>query len=122
MATLDDVREIGMRMPEVEESTSYGTPALKVRGRLVCRLWGESEHRRDGVDDTEVIAVHCDLEAKDDLIESSNGVLFSTPHYEGHGMMLIRLADSDLEELAGYLEDSYCLRAPKALLRKLDDD
>ena len=25
-------------LPEIEESTSYGTPALKVRGKLIARL------------------------------------------------------------------------------------
>ena len=29
---------IGSRFPGVEESTSYGTPALKARGKMMCRL------------------------------------------------------------------------------------
>jgi len=31
MATFDDVRRLGMELPEAVESTSYGTPALKAR-------------------------------------------------------------------------------------------
>lgn len=65
--------------------------------------------------------MHCDLEEKQALIDASSGVLFSTPHYEVHGMMLIRLTEIELDDLAGYLEDSYCLRAPKTLLKQLEE-
>ena len=39
----------------------------------------------------------------------------------GHGAMLIRLADVDLDDLADYLEDSYRIKAPRTLVRRLDD-
>lgn len=35
--------EIGLKLPDMEASTSYGTPALKVRGRLVTRLRAEDD-------------------------------------------------------------------------------
>ena len=34
----DDVRALALSLPSVEESTSYGTPAFKVRGKLFVRL------------------------------------------------------------------------------------
>ena len=120
MATFDDVRRIGMRLAEVTESTFYGTPALKVRGKGFCRMWSEREYNRDGVHDTEVLVVFCEPEAKELLLESHPDVLFSTPHYEGYGAMLIRLADVELDDLAEWLEDSYRRRAPATLLRRLD--
>jgi hypothetical protein len=46
--------------------------------------------------------------------------LFSTPHYQGYGAMLIRLADVTEADLADYLEDSYRLKAPAKVLRQLD--
>jgi hypothetical protein len=67
-----------------------------------------------------VLVVYCDVDEKDALIDSAHGVLFSTPHYEGYGAMLIRLADVQHEQLVDYLEDSYRLKAPKTLLRQLD--
>jgi hypothetical protein len=121
MATFDDVRRVGLELPEVTESTWYGTPGLKVRSKGFCRTWSEREHDRDGVSDTEVLVVMCDVDEKPHLIEAGEGVLFSTPHYDGHGAMLIRLVDVDLGDLADYLEDSYRLKAPKTLIRKLDD-
>ena len=120
MATFDDVRRLGMRLPEVTEGTFYGTPALKVTGKGFCRMWSEREYNRDGVHDTEVLVVFCEPEAKEALLESYPDVLFSTPHYEGYGAMLIRLADVEPDDLAEWLEDSYRRRAPDALLRRLD--
>jgi hypothetical protein len=121
MATFDDVRRIGMRLPEVTESTWYGTAGLKVRQKGFCRMWSEREYDRDGVEDTEVLVVLCDVEEKPHLIEASGGVLFNTPHYDGHGAMLVRLGDVELDDLADLLEDSYRLKAPTTLLRKLDE-
>lgn len=121
MATFDDVRRLGQRLPEVQEAPSYrGMPALKVRGKPFCRLWSDTEHERDGVHDSEVLVVFCDIEEKDALIDTSGGALFTTAHYDGYGAVLVRLADIDLNLLAELLEDSYRGRAPKRLIRQLE--
>jgi len=121
MATFEDVRHVGTRLPEVTDGTFYGTAALMVRGKGFCRMWSEREYDRDGVGDTEVLVVFCEPEAKEALLENHPDVLFSTPHYEGHGAMLVRLAEVNLNDLAEWLEDSYRRRAPAVLLRELDD-
>ncbi|HUJ83020.1 MAG TPA: hypothetical protein VLW83_14130, partial [Candidatus Acidoferrales bacterium] len=36
--TFDTVREIGLTLPGVEESTAYGQPALKIHGKLLACL------------------------------------------------------------------------------------
>jgi hypothetical protein len=117
--TFADVIRLTAHLPEVTEGSSYGTPALKVRGTGFCRMWGEREHRRDGVDDSEVLVVFCELEWKDALIANSDGVLFSTPHYDGYPAMLVRLADVDADDLADHLEESYLLKAPATLRRRV---
>jgi len=118
--TFDDVLRLCRRFPETQESTSYGTPAVKVRKKLVCRIWGPREHARDGIDDTEVLVVRCSLEAKAALIAATSGVVFGTPHYEGHAAVVVRLADVDEALLGELLEQSYRRVAPKTLVRKLD--
>jgi hypothetical protein len=118
--TFDDVTRLTAHLAEVEVSTSYGTPALKVRGRSFCRMWGDSEHRRDGIDDTEVLVVFCDLAWKESLIESSGGVLFTTSHYDGFGAVLVRLTDVGSDDLAAYLDEGYRHRAPASLRKLLD--
>ncbi|WP_141758537.1 MmcQ/YjbR family DNA-binding protein [Duganella sp. HH105] len=36
-------KALGLALPEMEESTSYGTPALKVKGKLMARLKEDGE-------------------------------------------------------------------------------
>jgi hypothetical protein len=36
--TFDDVRKLALAWPEVEDGSSYGTPALKVRKKMLVRL------------------------------------------------------------------------------------
>ncbi len=115
MATFEDVRELVAHLPEVTVSTSYGTPSLKVRGKSFCRMWGEREYDRYGVHDTEVLVVFCELDAKPFLIDMSDGSLFTTPHYDGSGAVLVRLNDVDRDELTDYLEGSYLIKAPLSL-------
>jgi hypothetical protein len=120
MPTFDDVRRLGATLPEVTEAPSYHRmPALKVRGKPICRLWSPAEHRRDQVEGTEVVVVFCDPDEKELLIDGSGGALFSTPHYAGYPALLIRLADISIEELAARIEDSYRARAPRTLIDRL---
>lgn len=120
MASFEDAVAMTADWPGVSQENWYGTPGLKVGGKGFCRLWGEREHKRDDVHDTAVLVVMCDVDEKDALISSAPTVLFTTPHYEGHGGMLIRLDDIDPDDLVGYLEDSYRLKASPTLLAQFD--
>lgn len=120
MAGFDDVVRIAGGWPGVTIGTSYGTPALLVRQRSFCRMWSDREHARDGVDDTEVLVVFCDVEEKPHLIDDAGGVLFTTRYDDGHGAMLIRLAVVAPLDLRDWLDDSYRRKAPPALVRELD--
>jgi hypothetical protein len=120
-APFADVERLGTKLPEVVVGTWYGTPGLPVRDKGFCRMWNDRAYRRAGIDDTEVLVVMCDADEKATLIAAAGGVLFSTPHYDLHGAMLIRLADVGLDDLADYLEDSYRIKAPRTLIRRLDD-
>jgi hypothetical protein len=40
----DTVRKIGLGLPGVEESTAYGSPALKVHGKLWARFFKGTKH------------------------------------------------------------------------------
>jgi hypothetical protein len=117
----DEVKALVAHLREVTESTSYGTPSLKVRGKSFCRMWGEREYDRYDVHDTEVLVVFCELDEKPFLLEASDGALFSTPHYDGYGAVLVRLCDVDHAALIGYLEESYLLKAPASLRAALGE-
>jgi hypothetical protein len=102
--TWEDVVALGCELPETEESTSYGRPALKVRGKFVAAL-------RTNPD---ALVVRCDLDEKPLLLEARPDILFETPHYHGWGYMLVRL-DASLEDAREFLTDSWLLAAPKRL-------
>jgi hypothetical protein len=111
MIEWEDVVAIGARFPEVEEGLCFGTPALRVKGKFMCRL------RTDP--DALVVRVidRGDAEA---LLLGQPDVFFTTPHYDGHAYVLVRLDVIRREELAELLEDAWRLRAPKRLIAAFD--
>jgi hypothetical protein len=112
MPTWDDVVAMATRFPGVEEGTWFGTPALKVSGKGgMCRL------RTDP--DALVLGV-TDLGEREALLQGQPDAFFSTPHYDGHPYVLVRLEAVDLEELAELLEEAWRLRAPKRLVAEYD--
>jgi hypothetical protein len=113
VATWDDVVAIGQALPEVEVGTTYGTPALKVKGKFMCRL------RTDP--DALVVRV-IDVEDAEALLQGKPRVFFSTPHYDGYPYVLVRLGAVGKRQLAELLEDAWRLRAPKRLVTAYDGD
>jgi len=122
VATFNTVKQICAKWPEVTESTSYATPALKVRGKMFCRLWGERDWKKSDVQAKQVLVVYCEIDEKEFLLAESDGSVFSAPHYDGHGSVLIRLDDVDKDLLSSLLLESYLLQAPAALRREFDQD
>lgn len=108
MLTWEDVLEVARELPEVEETTSYGRPTLKVRGKFVAAL----RTRPDAV------VVKCDLDEKPFLLEARSDVLFETPHYHGWPALLLRL-EASKDDLREFLVDSWLLAAPKRLAAQL---
>ena len=97
--------------PGVEVTTSYGTPSLKVAGGFMCRL------RTDP--DALVLRV-ADLGEREALLQGQPDAFFTTPHYDGHPSVLVRLEVVDPAELAELLEEAWRLRAPKRLVARRD--
>jgi hypothetical protein len=106
--TWRDVVELAQGLPEIEESTSYGRPALKVRGKFVAAM-------RTNPD---AVVLRCDLDEKPLLLEARPDILFETPHYHGWGYVLLRL-DASADEAREFLTDSWLLAAPKKLADSL---
>jgi hypothetical protein len=106
--TWRDVVELAHELPEIEESTSYGRPALKVRGKFVAAL-------RTNPD---AVVLRCDLDEKPLLLDARPDILFETPHYHGWGYMLLRL-EASADEAREFLTDSWLLAAPKKLADSL---
>jgi hypothetical protein len=107
----ETVTELGSQLPEVVEGTSYGTPALKVRGKMFARL------REDG----DTLVVFTDFLEREALTQGDPETFFITPHYEDYPLVLIALERVDAQELRELLVESWRERAPKRLLRAYDE-
>jgi hypothetical protein len=80
--TFDDVRKFALAWPEVEDGSSYGTPALKVRKKMLARL------KEDG---DSLVMPGVPQDERDMLVESQPRVFHLTDHYRDYPMVLIRL-------------------------------
>jgi hypothetical protein len=83
MITWDDVREIALRLPGVEDGMSYGAPALKVGGKHLIVRWRE---------DLNAIVVKTTFDEREGLIAEEPDVYFITDHYLNYEWVLINLA------------------------------
>ena len=81
--TFDDIRKIAVLWPEVEDGTSYGTPALKVRKKLLARL------KEDG---DSLVMPGVPQDEREMLVETEPKVFYFTDHYRDYPMVLIRLS------------------------------
>jgi hypothetical protein len=97
------------RLPEVEEGVSYGTPAMKVRGKFLMR-----------VKDADTLVFRCSMEDKHFLMEAAPAIYFETDHYKGWPAVLVRLSEADEAELARCLDRAWRLQAPRKLVTGLD--
>lgn len=102
------LRAAAAALPEVEEASWYGTPALKVRGKGFCR-----------VKDAATVVVMVPLEEKEMLLEAAPDRYFETDHYKGWPAMLVRIDAVADEELAHRLRRAWLMKAPKALAKRL---
>lgn len=104
--TWDDVVTIAGGLPEVEVSTSYGTPALKVRRKLFARLRSDAEG---------AVVLMCQMDEKEALLASGDPAFFTTPHYDGYGAILVDLDKVAPDQLAELVEEAWRHRAPARL-------
>ena len=112
MPTWNDVVAIGTRFPGVEQTTSYGTPALRIRKKFMCRL------RTDP--DALVVRVS-DIGEREALLQGQPEAFFTTPHYDGHPYVLARLEEVDPEELAELIEEAWRIGASKRQLAEYEE-
>jgi hypothetical protein len=79
--TFKDVRKLALALQNVEESTSYGTPAFKVGGKLLARL------KEDGVS----LVVATTFEEREEMLAEDPETYYITDHYLKYPWVLVRL-------------------------------
>jgi len=92
--------KLGLELPEVELSTWYRTPALKLRGKGFVRL------KEDG---TSVVLGVEDLDEQAFLLAARPKVYFLTDHYRGYPAILARLSALTVKEARLRLRHAWLL-------------
>jgi hypothetical protein len=101
MVTFDTVREIGLALPEVEESTMYGSPALKVRGSLLACLPVQKSAEPGS------LAVRIDFDQRAGLLAEAPETYYLTDHYRDHPVVLVRLSQIRVDQLRDLLASAW---------------
>ena len=105
------VQEIARELPGIEDSTSYGTPALKVRGALLARL------KEDG----ETLVLKTTFADRELLLGGRPDVFYLTDHYLKHPWVLVRLPQIDESLLRELIIEAWRLTAPARLVIAFGD-
>jgi hypothetical protein len=105
--TYERVTKEALALPGVEQSTSYDTAALRVRGKLMIRL------KEDG----ETIVVRTTWEARERLLTLHPECFFVTDHYVGHPWVLLKLKRASLAVFKPVLLAAWRICASKTLLK-----
>jgi hypothetical protein len=91
-------------LPGIEQSTTYGNPALKVGGKAFV-----------SVKNNETLVLSIAIPDKEQLIEMAPEIYFQTDHYKGWPSLPVRAAAIGDDELRGRLVNAWLFRAPKKL-------
>jgi hypothetical protein len=108
--SFDAVCKLARDFPGVELGTAYGTPALRVKGKFLCRL------KEDG----ETLAIRCDFEERDARMAADPKTYFITDHYKDYPAVLVSLARVKPAELRAIIEQEWRRSAPKKLVAEYD--
>jgi hypothetical protein len=74
--------KLSQALGDVEESTSYGTPAIKIRGKLIARL------KEDG----DSLVVGTTFEERAEMMAADPKTYYITDHYLSAPWVLVRLS------------------------------
>jgi hypothetical protein len=101
--------KIALALPGAEASTSYGTPSVKVRGKIMSRWRTEAEG---------AVAIRCDFLDRQILLQAQSEVFFLTDHYVNYPMILMRIEKASRDVLMDVVERAWRLVAPDKLVKQ----
>jgi hypothetical protein len=109
--TPEEMREIVLSFPGVEEGRSYGSPAFKAYGKFLTRL------RRD---DDSVVLVGVNFDEREMLMEAEPGTFHITAHYKDYPSVLARIATLHPGSFRNFIERRWRELAPRKLVKEYD--
>jgi hypothetical protein len=110
--TFDTVRKIGLTLPGVEVSTSYGVQSLKVDGQLLaCPAINKSAEPGS-------LVIRVDMDRRAELLEGDPATYYITDHYAAYPSVLVRLSKVNPDVLKDLLLMSWKYVTSKKSSRK----
>jgi hypothetical protein len=100
----EGVKAFSLSLPETELSTSYGRPAVKLRGKAFVYPGREAGS----------FAVASPLDEKEMLMLTDPETFWETPHYSGWPAVLVRYDSPDRERIETVIARAWWDRASKA--------
>jgi len=111
--TFDMVLEIGAKLPGTEAATAYGSPALKVNGRMYACVAINKAAEPDSL-----VVYVADFDQRDALLAEEPGTYYMKPHYESYPVVLVRLARVTRDALEDLLRGAHGIVSRKPPARR----
>jgi hypothetical protein len=105
MKDWEEAAAFALSLPDTQLSTSYGKPAVKVRGKAFLYPGREKGS----------FAVASPLGEKEMLMETDPETFWESDHYRGWPAVLVRFGSADRERIETVITRAWWDRAPKAL-------
>lgn len=102
MKDWDDVVAFALTLPDVEQGTTYGKPAVKLRGKMLAATTAP---------DAGSFVLHSALVEKEVLMETDPATFWETDHYRGWPAVLVRYGTPPRERIELALHRAWWDRA-----------
>ena len=100
-STFRTVESIARTLPDVEVTTSWGKPSLKVRGKMFACI---ASHKSA---EPNTLVVMMDFADRDALIEDDPGTYYLKEHYVNYPCVLVRLSRVHADALRDLVGGAY---------------
>ncbi len=110
-ATFKHVEAIGRTLPDVELTTTWGKPALKVRGRMFVCVPSHKSAEPDS------LVVMMDFADRDALLEDDPRTYYVKEHYLNYPCVLVRLSQVGPDALRDLVAGAHRFVAGKSRLK-----
>lgn len=104
----DEIRQIALSFPSVQEYLLFGGPAFRIGKRLLACIAKIDK-------DTLMLKVPSQLE-REFLLTTKPDIYYLTDHYASFQCVLVRMPKADPEELRDLFEQAWRTYAPKRLM------
>ena len=101
------VEAIGRTLPDVEVTTTWGKPALKVRGKMFVCIPSHKSAEPDS------LVVMMAIPDRDALVAEDPGTYYLKDHYVGYPCVLVRLARVHPDALHGLVVGAHRFMSAK---------